>query len=223
MAEMSRADQRRYHETKLAEIDAAEQTLAELSRLQSLTLKEKSELDGVRTYRAREDKLIAANAITLAEQDRDLHAQQEQGRRLADEVERLTEAIATGAASAALGGAVATRERQRADVLARLEHLNGLSRAPEWGDGIRDKLRARLIEWHGFLGRQPEIARQILRKLLVGRLVLTPNPEARTYAVQGRVTYGRLLEGIVSVVGVVPPGGSDAPYTVEIRAVLAAA
>jgi hypothetical protein len=69
---------------------------------------------------------------------------------------------------------VATRERQRADVLARLEHLDGLSRAPEWGDGIRGKLRARLTDWHGRLGRQPAIARQILRKLLVGRLVLSP-------------------------------------------------
>jgi hypothetical protein len=53
------------------------------------------------------------------------------------------------------------RERQRADALARLEHLDGLSRAPEWGDGIRSKLRTRLTEWHGFPARQPEVARQI--------------------------------------------------------------
>jgi hypothetical protein len=135
----------------------------------------------------------------------------------------VTEAIATGGPLAALVDALKARERQRADTLARLEHLDGLSRAPEWGNGIRDKLRARLVEWHGFLSRQPEIARQILRKLLVGRLVLTPNAEMRTYAVQGRASYGRLLEGIVSVVGVVPPGGSEACYTVPITAVVAAA
>ncbi len=135
----------------------------------------------------------------------------------------MTEAIATGGPLAALVDALKARERQRADTLARLEHLDGLSRAPEWGNGIRDKLRARLVEWHGFLSRQPEIARQILRKLLVGRLVLTPNAEMRTYAVQGRASYGRLLEGIVSVVGVVPPGGSEACYTVPITAVVAAA
>jgi hypothetical protein len=46
------------------------------------------------------------------------------------------------------------RERQRADVLARLEHLDGLSRAPKWSDGIRDKLRARLADLQGLLGRQ---------------------------------------------------------------------
>ena len=77
---------------------------------------------------------------------------------------------------------------------------------PEWGDAMRDKLRTRLTEWHGFLGRQPEVARQILRKLLVGRLVLTPDAEAHTYTVQGRATYGRLLEGILRVGGLVPPG-----------------
>lgn len=65
--------------------------------------------------------------------------------------------------------------------LPRLEHLDGLSRAPEWGDSIREKLRARLTEWHGFLGRATEVARQILRKVLVGRLVLTPDENARTY------------------------------------------
>jgi site-specific DNA recombinase len=154
---------------------------------------------------------VVTRTIELARLEPDEHAERRlrftaEAQRLAEEIARLTEAIATGAASAALGGAVATRERQRADVLARLEHLDGLSRAPEWGDGIRDKLRTRLMEWHGFLGRQPEIARQILRKLLVGRLVLTPDSAAHTYAVQGRVTYGRLLEGIVSVAGVVPPG-----------------
>jgi hypothetical protein len=122
---------------------------------------------------------VVTRTIELARLEPDEHAERRlrltsEAQRLADEVERLTEAIATGAASAALGGAVATRERQRADVLARLEHLDGLSRAPEWGDGIRGKLRARLTDWHGRLGRQPAIARQILRKLLVGRLLLSP-------------------------------------------------
>jgi hypothetical protein len=50
----------------------------------------------------------------------------------------------------------------------------------------RGKLRAWLTDWQGTLTRQPEIARQILRKLIVGRLVLTPGAEARTYTLQGR-------------------------------------
>jgi site-specific DNA recombinase len=155
---------------------------------------------------------VVTRTIEQARLEPDEHAERRQGltteaERLAQEIGRLTEAIASGAgALPSLLEALKSREGQRADTLARLEHLDGLSRAPEWGDGIRDKLRARLMEWDGFLRRQPEIARQILRKLLVGRLVLTPDPAARTYTVQGRATYGRLLEGIIRVAGLVPPG-----------------
>lgn len=112
--------------------------------------------------------------------------------RLAGEIGQLTEAIATGAgALPSLVGALKDRERQRADVLARLEHRDGLTRAPEWTDGIRSKLRTRLTDWEGMLGRQPEIARQILRKLLVGRLVLTPDARrAPTRCKAARVMAG---------------------------------
>ena len=75
--------------------------------------------------------------------------------------------------------AIRTRERERADVLARLEHLDGLSRAPEWGDGIREQAaRAPDGVARASSARQPEVARQILRKLIVGRLTLTPDPAA---------------------------------------------
>ena len=155
---------------------------------------------------------VVTRTIELARLEPDDHAERRrrfagEAERLGEEIGRLTEAIAAGGgAVSSIVGAIKDRERQRADVLARLEHLDGLSRAPEWGDGIRAKLGVRLSEWHGLLGRQPDVARQILRKLLVGRLVLTPDAEARTYAVQGRATYGRLLDGIISVAGVVPPG-----------------
>jgi DNA invertase Pin-like site-specific DNA recombinase len=155
---------------------------------------------------------VVTRTIELARLEPGEHAERRlrltsDAERLGEEIGRLTEAVATGAgALPSLVAALKDRERQRADALARLEHLDGLSRAPEWGDGIRSKLRARLTEWHGFLGRQPEVARQILRKLLVGRLVLTPDENTRTYTVQGRATYGRLLEGIIRVGGLVPPG-----------------
>src|SRR5215510_9099050 len=48
-------------------------------------------------------------------------------------------------------------------------------RTSEWGDGIRNRLRARLAEWQGLLSREPLIAREILRKLLDGRLVMEPD------------------------------------------------
>jgi site-specific DNA recombinase len=154
---------------------------------------------------------VVTRTIELARLEPDEHAERQrrltsEAQRLQEEIARLTEAIATGGSLAPLVEALKDRERQRADALARLEHLDGLSRAPEWGNGIRDTLRVRLNEWNGFLGRQPEIARQILRKLLLGRLVLQPDETARAYTVQGRASYGRLLDGIIRVKGMVPPG-----------------
>jgi hypothetical protein len=134
---------------------------------------------------------VVTRTIELARLEPDEHAERRlrlkaDAERLAADIQRLTQAIIAGGSLASLVTALKDRERQRADTLARLEHLDGLSRAPERGDGIRDKLRARLTDWQGMLSRQPEIARQILRRLLVGRLVLTPDTEAHTYAVQGR-------------------------------------
>jgi hypothetical protein len=150
-------------------------------------------------------EVVVTRTIQLARLEPDEHAERRErltteAARLAQQIARLTEAVASGAGTIlSLVAALKDRERQRADVLARLEHLDGLFRAPEWDDGIRAKLRARLSEWQGFLGRQTPIARQILRKLRVGRLVLTPDATSRTYTLTGRASYGRLLEGIIDV------------------------
>ena len=86
---------------------------------------------------------------------------------------------------------------------------------------LRERLRARVEEWIGFLSGEPVVARQILRKLIHDRLTLTPRPETHSYEITGNATYGKLLEGVV--VGVVPPGGTEGYYTVEITAIVAAA
>ena len=39
-----------------------------------------------------------------------------------------------------------------------------------------------------------------------GRLILKPNAAAGVYELQGRASYGRLLDGLAPVVGYVPPG-----------------
>lgn len=55
--------------------------------------------------------------------------------------------------------------------------------AVTWGDDLRGEIRARLTDWQGLIGRQPIVARQILRKLLVGRFVMAPKvtPEGERY------------------------------------------
>jgi len=152
---------------------------------------------------------VVTRTIELARLEPEEHEQRRlqlvaAAERLRAEIGRLTDAVASGGGTlSSLVEALTGRERERADVLARLEHLDGLSRAPEWSNGIREKLRARLTEWQGLLRRQPEIVRQVVRKLLAGRLAMTPDREGKRYTFTGQAAYDEILSGIVSVV---PPG-----------------
>lgn len=78
--------------------------------------------------------------------------------------------------------------------------------APRWSEtGLARELAARLTDWQTVLQGQPVLARQILRKLPVGRLRLTPQPGC-AYAWTGQASYGRLLAGLIGVQSWVPSG-----------------
>ena len=139
-------------------------------------------------------------------------------RRLSEEMQRLTEAIRIGGNLATLVDALKGAERQRATALAQLEHLDGLGRATLAARNIADELRARLTEWSAVLGRNPAEARQILRKLLADRVVMTPTVtgDGRWYEYAGRASYGRLLAGVLRVHSLVPPGWTERVSRVPI-------
>jgi hypothetical protein len=72
-----------------------------------------------------------------------------------------------------------SRELERARLARELESLTkrrdfGQVRAPE----LRGALTARLTDWRGLLHRHTPQARQIVRKLLKGRLVFQPETQA---------------------------------------------
>ena len=77
----------------------------------------------------------------------------------------------------------------------------------------------------GLLASEPVIALQILRKLLDGRLTLTPKvtPAGRFYEVTGRATYGRILDGVLRVQSVVPPGGTTRDRILTVLGMVRAA
>jgi hypothetical protein len=56
-----------------------------------------------------------------------------------------------------------------------------------------------LTDWQGLLNRQPEQTRQILGKLLVGRLIFTPRTDGteRYYDFAGQGSLTKLLTGVV--------------------------
>src|SRR3989442_15357640 len=59
------------------------------------------------------------------------------------------------------------------------------------------------------LRREVPEAREILRNLIVGRIVFTPRPETRLYEFSGRGPLGRLLGGTPRPVSVVTPAGFE--------------
>jgi site-specific DNA recombinase len=148
---------------------------------------------------AHPDEVASHRARLLAEQ-----------RRVEDELARFTEAIRHGGALATLVSEIRRLEAHRQSLLAQLEHLEGLARAAGTWDpaNLRREFAALLGEWQGLLRGEPVQARQILRKLIAGRLRMEPEtrPEGRCYRWSGEASYGRLLAGLIGVQSMVPPG-----------------
>ena len=63
---------------------------------------------------------------------------------------------------------------------------------------LRQDLTKRLTQWQGLLTRHVAQTRQILRKLLVGRLRFTYNAEAETCEFTGRGMFDPILVGMLS-------------------------
>ena len=85
---------------------------------------------------------------------------------------------------------------------------------------LEREIRHRLVEWRTMLRRELPETREILRNLIVGRIVLTPRAETRLYEFSGRGSLGRLLAGTASPVSVVTPAGSDRIWTPEFQGVV---
>jgi len=130
--------------------------------------------------------------------------------RLEREIARYTDAIAQGGSLPSILAALQERERRRQELQAQLEHQDGLGRAVRAFDSkaVRRELYELLTDWQGVLEGEPAQARQILRKLLEGRVVMQPhvNGRERTYEWTVTATYGRILTGVVGVTALVPPG-----------------
>jgi hypothetical protein len=140
------------------------------------------------TVRERPDALAQDRATVQAELDR-----------VTAELARLTDALAAEQAFTLVQDAIAARESRRTALQARLAHLDGLQRVATLDpETLAASVPARLTDWQGLLERHPAQARQILRKLLVGRLIFTPQADqtGAWYEFTGQATYGKLLAGV---------------------------
>src|SRR5207244_2019207 len=106
--------------------------------------------------------------------------------------------------------------KTRDDLKAQRDQLDALTRVPRLDSKKRlhDALQTRLADWRGLLRDELVKARQLLRKLVNGRIKFTPEPEQKRYRFEGRAVYGRLLEGVVGQNSWCPRGDSNTRHAV---------
>jgi site-specific DNA recombinase len=131
--------------------------------------------------------------------------------RIETELERLTAAVLAGGEAATLVQAMRERERQRS---ALQRELNALERPrtplPDVGQ-LQATLRARLGEWRPLLRAHVPQSRQMIRKLVRGRIVFTPNADTRGYRYAIPGSLARVFNGLANPQEVVDAGGIEPP------------
>ena len=137
--------------------------------------------------------------------------------------ERVGVAIIVGGLLTTLVSAIKTAERQAAQIELELGSLNGQDPPTSRDhDRISKDLRTCLNDWRALLHRHIPQARQILRKLLVERVVFTPKTDH--YEFVGTWTLGKLVSGVVNLPqGMASPRGMDTLWNGESRGVVKAA
>jgi hypothetical protein len=103
-------------------------------------------------------------------------------RRLDSELSHLTSAVAGGGDLPVLLAALKERQASRKRCERALLELDATARIGQRDlSRLEREIRQRLADWRTMLRREVPQAREILRNLIVGRIVFTPRPEARVY------------------------------------------
>ncbi len=115
-----------------------------------------------------------------------------EARKLEQEITRLTDALASGD-SPSVVKAIKERESRLADVRAKIEHVDGLARASKLDKtALRVELETRLRDWRKLLDGEPELAKQMLKKICPHGIRFTPTPD------------GWRFEGDAAIAGLLP-------------------
>jgi Recombinase zinc beta ribbon domain len=130
-------------------------------------------------------------------------------RRLDGELRRLANVIATaGGEVQSLMTAIREREGERVRVQGRLAELAATSQVAHMDRARLDRdLRQRLTDWQGLILKQPQQARQGLKKLLEGRLAFTPTEDGTAVEFSGQGRLDPILAGVTEAWNGLPKGG----------------
>jgi hypothetical protein len=114
------------------------------------------------------------------------------------ELRKLTDALAAGAAVASVLDAIKARESAKRDLQAKLEHLDGISKAAEHQAWTLEQLREIAQNWNSFLHLAPAIGRQYLQRIVTGPVTVHKTATGWSFAFAGFL--GALLEGVIKYV-----------------------
>ncbi len=127
-------------------------------------------------------------------------------KRVETRLANLTAAVAEGGEIATLVKAIKAAEHEHQNITDRLKYADGLQKAAEAWDvsAYREKVEALVEDWQEALEAAPQIARQILRRLLVTDITVTPFQDAAggrgfTFEAQGSLILS--LAGFLGVDG----------------------
>ena len=81
---------------------------------------------------------------------------------------------------------------------------------------LRGELRAKLAGWRSMLRAHVPQARQMIRKLVVDRIVFTADPKARLYRFSIPGSLARFFNGLVHPRAMASPTGSECSCTRDI-------
>jgi hypothetical protein len=129
------------------------------------------------------------------------------------ELQRLTAAIAAGADLNALLTAMRERESRSIRLRREIARLDETTRAVQVDrKEIETQLRARLDEWRGLLRQETLWSRQIITKLLDGKITFTPTTDKSgnpAYEMPAKLSFGRFFSGILCPKGGTSPTGFE--------------
>ena len=131
---------------------------------------------------------------------------------LEEELTRLTTAVARGGNLPTLIEAIKERELEQKGVRGVMARLEGMVQVGLLDhSSLQRDLENRLKDWHGLASRQVTHARQILKKLLIGRIRFDPKTDGaqRFYEFSGKATIEKVIAGSVCTKALVSPTGFE--------------
>ena len=150
------------------------------------------------------DQVVARKDMLVAEREM-----------LQRELDRLADSIATGAGSTTILNRIQKGERRIQGIERELKNCA----APRIDDGqLEAALRDGLVDWRGALRRHVPQARQMLRKVLVGKLVMEPVRVGRkgAFNFSGEASLGKLITALAGFPqAVASPPGFEPGFSLE--------